>query len=116
VIRPKNKDFDYSDSVKNSNVILLNDFTIYEVLKISNFNITIFSTTAVEGVFLGAQPIFYNINNLSRDYFDIEKMQAILIEEGSMIDESQLWSKTNEEQLFFIENYMDNVQNAELCF
>jgi hypothetical protein len=116
VLRPKNRDFDYSDSVKKSNVVLLNDFTIYEVLKISDYNITIFSTTAVEGVFLGAQPIFYNINNLSREYFDIEKMQALLIEEGEMIDEEQLGSEKKMKQSFFIEDYMDNVKNTELCF
>ena len=116
IIRAKNKDLQYSKYTKQENIIELNNYNIYEVLKISNYNITIYSTTAIEGIFLGAKPIFFNVNNLSRNHFNLEKMNAIVVEEGEFLNEDRMDKRTKKEQAFFVENYLENVNQANLCF
>ena len=114
IIRAKNQDEVYADYTKQENIIECNNATIYEVLKISDFNITIYSTTAVEGMFLDAKPIFFNINNLSKNHFDITKMNAIVIENGEKLNHEILKTPMIKERSFFVENYLQNVENANL--
>ncbi|WP_432412262.1 hypothetical protein [Rasiella sp. SM2506] len=116
IIRAKNADLEYSKFTKQPNIIERNDFNIYEVLKISNYNITIYSTTAIEGSFLGAAPIFFNVNNLSKNHFDVVKMNAIVVEEGELLNEESLRKQANKEQSFFVANYLENVAKTNLCF
>lgn len=116
IIRPKNKDFEYTPYTKQINIIEMNDYTIYEVLKIAHYNITIYSTTAIEGLFLGAAPVFFNINNLSKNHFDVTKMNAIVLEEGTLLKEETLGKKTSVDQSFFVENYLENVANAVIKY
>jgi|GEM_PF-2910429 len=116
VIRAKNRDEDYSTYTTQSNIIELKNFNIYEVLKISDYNITIYSTTAIEGAFLGAHPIFFNINNLSKNHFDVEEMNAIVIDEGELLNNTILNKQIHKEQSFFVDNYLKNIAEVNLSF
>ena len=116
VIRAKNRDSEYSRYTKEDNIVELINYNIYEVLKISDYNITIYSTTAIEGTFLGAKPIFFNVNDLSRNHFDMEKMNAIVVEEGEFLNEDVMGGQAENEQSFFVENYLENVKQTSLCF
>ncbi len=113
---PKNKEIDYSKHTNVDNIIELPDYTIYDVLKGSDYNITIFSTTAIEGVFLGVKPIFYNIKNLLKKHFNTDKMSALVIEEGALIPANLLELMTKDQEPYFIEDYNLNVIKANLCF
>lgn len=116
VIRAKKGDMEYSTYTQQDNIIECNDFSIYEVLKISDYNITIYSTTAIEGMFLGAAPIFFNVNNLSKNHFDVKKMNAIVVEEDELLTTDNLNKQAKKEHTFFVENYMENVNKTNLCF
>lgn len=116
VIRPKNPENSYNKYLEQANMVLLSENTIYEVLKIAQFNITIYSTTAIEGMFLGAQPIFYNANNLSSNHFNLDKMNAIVINNQERLTLQLLERQINTEHSFFIEGYDKNVKNSDLCF
>lgn len=56
----------------SENIILLNDYDIYKILKYSDFNITIYSMVALEADFLNVCNIMLNINGLSKKYFSDE--------------------------------------------
>ncbi len=116
VLRPKNKELSYSNYTKQDNIIEMPAYSIYDILKISNFNITIFSTTAIEGVFLGAPPIFYNTNNLSKKYFNTNKVGALVIEEGEILPNNIMNLKIRDQNSYFINNYVFNVKHSDLCF
>lgn len=116
ILRPKNNELSYSNYTKHENIIEMPDYSIYDILKISNFNITIFSTTAIEGVFLGAPPIFYNTNNLSKKYFNTSKMKALVIEEGDTLPNSIMNLEITNQNSYFVDDYKLNVKQTELCF
>lgn len=116
IVRPKNNTFDLTHFVNQNNIKLLSEFSTYEVLKISNYNISIFSTTVIEGIFLGAKPILYNIDGLPAKYFDIDKADIAIIEPEEQIKESHLLKTGIFEVVYFEKNYFDKVDETKLCF
>jgi len=116
IIRPKQPEFNLSIYVNKENVILLPEYTTYEVLKVSDYNISIFSTTVIEGIFLGAKPILYNIDGLPFKYFDIKNGDIAVLEPGELISETHLLKKGTFEISYFEEDYFKNVAQTKLCF
>lgn len=74
VLAPRNKAIDYSKYLNRSNCVILEDYNIYQILKYSDYNITIYSTTAIEASVFNAFTLFYNLNGLSSKYFDVTNM------------------------------------------
>ncbi|MEP0986296.1 hypothetical protein [Ekhidna sp.] len=86
ILRPRpNSDLILLDKLKSFNVIFWDEISIYEALLIADYNITIYSTTAIDALFLGAQNILLNIRELSTRYLDMSKMNPILLENIELI-------------------------------
>ena len=80
------------------------------MLRIADFNITIFSTTAVEGDLMGARTIFFNAKNLSRKYFNLDEIEAAVIEEGEVLNNEHLRQMSSSGNPYYIEGYFENVE------
>lgn len=115
IIRPK-PNFDVFPKKEQSNVMLFPEISTYDILKISDYNISIFSTTIIEGVFLGAKPILFNVDGLPKKYFDFEKEMIALIEPGTLITAQDLEKPGTFDPPYFQEDYFENVNKAPLCF
>lgn len=113
ILCPKDRGVSYSNYLVNKNYIV-SEYSIYDILKIADYNLTIFSTTAVEGVSMGAKTIFYNADNLSKRYFDVLKLGASVIEEGDSLSEKHLKFKESEIEPYYIEGYFENVEKCNL--
>ena len=116
IVRSKQPNFNLSLYIKNPQVILMPSVSTYDVLKISDYNITIFSTTVVEGIFFNAKPILYNIDNLPYKYFDLENADIAVVEQGSLVSNEQLNCSGTLPQPYFKSGYFKNVENLDLCF
>jgi hypothetical protein len=114
IIKPKNNKLDYTKFTELNNCSLLPEVSTYMALKYSHYNITIYSTTAVEASFFGVKTLFYNIENLSSKYFDVDSMYAALIDPDKPFDESVLSLDTEKGKLYFTSNYSINVANTNL--
>ena len=114
IICPKDKSINYDNYTAVKNITILPEYSIYDVLKISDFNITIFSTTAIEGEALGAKTIFFNADNFSKKYFKIEKMNATVISEGEYLNENHLSRFEDKIEQYCVNHYFKNVQNTTL--
>nr|WP_292962254.1 hypothetical protein [Muricauda sp. UBA7809] len=113
ILCPKDRSISYTDYLVNKNY-LVSQYPIYDILKIADYNLTIFSTTAVEGVSMGAKTIFYNADNLSKRYFNVVKLGASVIEEGDSLSEKHLNFKESEMEPYYIEGYFENVEKCNL--
>ena len=116
VLRPKDNTLEYSNYTKQKNVVRWDEYSIYEILKISHANITIFSTTAIEGQYLGAKPILINMDQMAVKYFDAPQIGGILLEEGDRLNEEDVRMKALVEAQFFCDDYFKNVSKSALCF
>ncbi|WP_421813326.1 hypothetical protein [Flagellimonas sp.] len=113
ILCPKDRSISYTDYLANKNYFV-SEYPIYDILKIADYNLTIFSTTAVEGVSMGAKPIFYNADNLSKRYFNVVKLGASVIEEGDSLSEKHLNFKEAEMEPYYKEGYFENVEKCNL--
>lgn len=116
IIKPKHSNLDYTKFTKLPNCILLPEYNIYQVLKYSNYNITIYSTTAVEASIFHAKTLFFNVDNLAIKYFDIENIYASKIEVGEAISATHLQEEEIIKKSYFTRNYYNNVINTSLTF
>ncbi len=116
IVRPKQPTFNLSLYVNEENVKVLPEFSTYEVLKSSDYNISIFSTTVIEGIFLGAKPILYNIDGLPAKYFDVSNGDVAIVEPGDEISEAHLLKLGTFEVAYFESDYFKNVAETKLCF
>ncbi len=62
----------------SENIVLLNDYDIYKILKYSDFNITVYSMVALEADFLDVHNILFNINGLSKKYYSSDLNYTII--------------------------------------
>lgn len=116
ILKPRQIKRDYSKYTKLENCILLLNNNIYEILKYSNYNITIYSTTAVEASVFNVKTLFYNLDNLSNKYFDVDSLNASLVEEGQDIQYEHLSTNGAEFEPYFISGYYKNVKNTKLAY
>ncbi|MBT8313667.1 MAG: hypothetical protein KJP26_04330 [Maribacter sp.] len=115
IICPKDLSKEYDRYLEQENLMLFPEYSVYDILKISDYNITIFSTTAVEAEYFGVKVIFYNASELSRKYYPIEKMNAIVLEENEYLNEEALRSfSSRKSQKYFCKDYLSNVENTTL--
>ncbi len=116
ILKPRHVKRDYSKYTRLDNCVLILNNNIYEILKYSHYNITIYSTTAVEASIFNVKTLFYNLDNLSNKYFDVDSLNAALIEEGQAIHDEHL--NTNEAELepYFISGYYKNVEKTKLAY
>ena len=115
IIRPKQPNASLSLYDKVTNVIELPDISTYDVLKASDYNITIFSTTVVEGIYLDTKPILFNIDNLPRKYFDLDNAEIAIIENDEPINSKHLTKAGSFNTPYFITNYFKNVAKQASC-
>jgi CDP-glycerol glycerophosphotransferase (TagB/SpsB family) len=116
ILMPRDNRIDYSKHIKLDNCILLPEHNIYQVLKYSDYNITIYSTTAVEASLFNVKTLFYNLDNLSAKYFDVNTLNASLIEEDQDIQDEHLNTIDSGIEPYFISGYHKNVENTILTF
>ncbi|MDO6595890.1 hypothetical protein Q4512_03125 [Oceanihabitans sp. 2_MG-2023] len=116
ILKPRHIKMDYKKYTKLDNCILLPENNVYQVLKYSNFNITIYSTTAIEASAFNAKTLFYNIDKLSEKYFDVSNMYASMINEGENIEKEHLIEEEIISKNYFSRNYYTNVANTNLTF
>ena len=115
VICPKMRSNDYSSYLEIPNIQLFPEYSVYDILKISDFNITIYSTTALEGELLGAKTILYNLDNFSRTYFDIDHLNAVVIEEDENLNNDILNKFSFENNPpYYRSGFLENVKNTTL--
>jgi len=112
ILKPRHSNhLDYQEFTAIDNIILLPSYNIYQVLKYVDYNITIYSTTAVEAEAFGVKTLFYDIEGLSSKYFNPKRMFASLISHpGGTIGEEEIQYKSDVESYFEM-NYSENVQN-----
>jgi len=81
ILKPRNYEYlDYSEYTERENINLYPNYSVYELLKYSDYCITIYSTVAVEASMFDVKTLFYNIDGLSLKYFDTDKMFASVID------------------------------------
>ena len=61
--------YKYTSSNCRDNLIVKNGANIYECLKWCDIHMTMYSTTCLEAQFFGKPTIFYNIENISNQYY-----------------------------------------------
>ena len=61
--------FSYNPSNDRENLIVKNGANIYECLKWCDIHVTMYSTTCLEAQFFCKPTIFYNVENLSKQYY-----------------------------------------------
>ncbi|WP_299259062.1 hypothetical protein [uncultured Aquimarina sp.] len=112
ILRPKYSGKSYKEII-DENIFLLPKYNIYQVLKYSDYNITIYSTTAIEAMYFDVKTIFFNIDGLSEKYFDVKKLNALVINDSDElnIEEHQISKEYNG---YFIRNYLENLENLKL--
>ena len=115
IVRPKQPNTTFELYTKANNVLILPELSTYDVLKACDYNITIFSTTVVEGIYLGASPILFNIDDLPYKYFDLKNSDIAIIKDGEPLSEVHLAKGGTFKTPYFVENYFDNVEKAALC-
>jgi hypothetical protein len=113
IIKPRRKISDYSDYLKTHNCVLMDKFSVYEILKYSDYNITIYSTTAIEAAAFDVKTIFYNINNLSTKYFMVNEMYASVVEEGCNLKDLNLRLEKRNTNPYFVLDYYNNINNLK---
>lgn len=116
ILKPRHVKRDYSIYTKLDNCGLILNNNIYEILKYSHYNITIYSTTAVEASIFNVKTLFYNLDNLSNKYFDVDSLNASLIEEGQDINREHLSTNETESDPYFISGYYKNVEDTKLAY
>ncbi len=116
IIRPKQPNFNLQLYTTTTNIITMPKVSTYDVLKASDYNITIFSTTVIEGIYLNAKPILYNIDDLPKKYFDLKNSDIALIENNEPISKAHLERKGIFPVPYFVNNYFENVEKAASCF
>jgi len=116
ILKPRYIKKDYSKYLQNKNCILPLEYNIYEILKYSDYNITIYSTTAVEASVFNVKTIFYNIDGLSTKYFDVERLYASKVEVGENLEEKHLIVEESSNKSYFTNDYYKNVANTSLAF
>lgn len=110
---PKDRSISYSTFLENKNY-LVSEYPIYDILKISDYNLTIFSTTAVEGETMGAKTVFYNADNLSKRYFNVQKLGTSVIEQGDTLSEKHLGIPKEGMEPYYVDGYFENVEKCKL--
>lgn len=113
ILRSKYSVNGYDKYLSIDNIVMLNQYNIYHILKYSDINITIFSTTAIEADFFNVKTFFFNIEGLSEKYFDIKKMFACKFELGQSISERDFLSE-NRKNSYFRDDYDGNVNSTNL--
>jgi hypothetical protein len=115
ILKPRNYEYlDYTKYTNAKNIILLPNYNVYEILKYSDYNITIYSTVAVEAAIFGVKTLFLNIEGLSLKYFNVNQMLASLIDcQTGTIGTKELESPTGCDP-YFIMGYYENVKNTDL--
>lgn len=116
IIRPKQPNFNLKLYTIMPNIVTMPEATTYDVLKAANYNITIFSTTVIEGIYLGAKPILYNVDSLPYKYFDLENADIAVIENNEMITNQHLVKEGTFRIPYFVNDYFDNVAKHAACF
>lgn len=66
---PRTKSTNYKGLFTQSNIVVMNQFPIYQVINATDAHITSFSTTALEALAMGKVNIFMNIDGLSEKHF-----------------------------------------------
>lgn len=116
ILKPRNKKINYDKYVEVKNCMLLPEHNVYQVLKYSHYNITIYSTTAVEATSFDVKTIFFNIGELSKKYFDIDDLYCAVINPGENITADHLSLDKLNKNPYFAMGYNENVNNTELIF
>lgn len=116
IVRPKQPNFNLQLYTTTNNIVVLPEVSTYDVLKASDFNITIFSTTVIEGIYLGTKPILYNVDNLPYTYFDLENADIAVIENNEMITNEHLAKEGTFRRPYFVNDYFENVAKHAACF
>ncbi len=115
ILKPRNYEYlDYSEYTERENINLYPNYSVYELLKYSDYCMTIYSTVAVEASMFDVKTLFYNIDGLSLKYFDTDKMFASVIDfPNGIIGEKEL-DRTARFEPYFVTGYNENVSKAVL--
>lgn len=97
------------------NVRLLTNVNIYEYLKWADVHLTVSSTTCLEAHYYHTPTVFYNLNNLSREYYGHilkEQNGAFYIEDTSQFNEAikKLQSNVVEWKELFAHNHKEKIK------
>jgi hypothetical protein len=113
ILKPRDSQYlNYTAYTALPNIAFYSGYNVYQILKYSNFNITIYSTTSVEAEFYGVKTLFFNIDNLSKTYFNIDKLYGALIDPLENISEHHLNTEERDSSSYFVSNYVNNVANC----
>ena len=108
IIRPKQIYMDY-EQYTCSNIVLLPQYNIYQILKYCDFNISINSTTVLEADYLGVFNVLLNYNNMSSKYFKDIKINGVFLNVDNFVLLDKI-EPTNYKNNNFISNYIFNVK------
>ena len=85
------------------NMIICENFGFYELIQFCDLHATVYSTCALESVFFGIPNILYNLNNLSRYYYqeilDNENYTRYCDDMQSFIDTVNNWNLPSKEEV-----------------
>ena len=116
VLIPRNKDI----RIDENNVIVIRRYLCLEIVKNSDFHLTVNSTCALEAPSLGVPNIFWNYNGLSKEYFDdyikSKNFNFLVSKEQELIDLLKKDIKFNKQEIiknnkeYFMPNYEENIK------
>jgi len=67
---PRELNKDYSNEGFSSNIIIIKELNVYQIIKESDFHSTMYSTCALEAPVLGVPNILINIEGLAKKYYE----------------------------------------------
>ncbi|NAY91640.1 hypothetical protein GTQ34_06900 [Muricauda sp. JGD-17] len=115
ILKPRDySHMDYSKFTGIKNIMLFPTYSVYEILKHVDYNITIFSTVAIEAEAFGVKTIFFNLDGLSLKYFEPSSMNASVVNLKTPSLDKEHLDKTQNKASYFKMGYRQNVKNTEL--
>jgi len=100
-----------------TNIKIMDDLNVYQIIKESNFHSTVYSTCALEAPALGVPNILINIDGMSRFHYEKildNKNTKYVDDENEYVKTILNWDIKNIDRndFFYKKNYFQNVKNA----
>ncbi len=122
ILVPRGIEKENINCILPSNFIIILDIDIYQLIKLSDFHATVYSTCALEAPALGVPNIMINIDNLSINYYkeilNNPNTTRYVNKEEEFVNLIKKWRKKDHEKIKILhevnltQNYKDNFKRA----
>lgn len=119
---PRDINKNYSEQNFPNNVIIIKNLNVYQIIKESDFHVTVYSTCALESPALGVPNIMINIDNMAKNYYsDVlvnEKITRFVNSEESFLNLILTWKPVSKTEImnmhndFYERNHKERLKKA----